>query len=234
MLVCHHVELWQGVTSKRTIEELQSQARGHSATHVSSDSIQNSISATSYSSAQPTRDDGLQQSHDLSSLSNSQCTPSSKSKHPEPKKAYIEIMAREPRAKSFGVDVLRQLCNLCYDLPRPGGSYRQDFAMKIVQALDSPFPHDENPAGGSAIPPLPPNGMLSVWIELAFSEALPLWHFVDKAYIERIPPRLWSSSSVFGRDENDKDDLALLYAIVALGQRFEICENGAHERRLQG
>lgn len=106
--------------------------------------------------------------------------------------------------------------------------------MKIVHALDTPFSLDDFPSGGSGIPALPPNEVLFSWIELAFSEALPLWHFVDKAYVERIPSRLWSTSTVFGQDENDKDDLALLYAILALGQRFEIGENGPHERRMQG
>lgn len=143
-------------------------------------------------------------------------------------------MAREPRAKPLGVDVLRQLCNFCYDLPRPGGSHRHDSAMKLVQALDNPFPLDDYPTGGSAIPALPPNEQLFIWIELAFSEALPLWHFVGKAYIERILPRMWSASAVFGQEESDKDDLALLYAILALGQRIEIGENGPNERRMQG
>jgi len=106
--------------------------------------------------------------------------------------------------------------------------------MKIVYALDTPFPLDDYPIGGSGVPPLPPNEILFTWIQLAFSEALPLWHFVDKAYIERILPRLWSTTTIFGQDENDKDDLALLYAILALGQRFEIGENGPDERRLQG
>lgn len=106
--------------------------------------------------------------------------------------------------------------------------------MKIVQALDAPFPLDDYPTGNSGITPLPPSEVLLTWIEMAFSEVLPLWNFVDKEYIENILTRMWSNSSVFGHGENDKDDIGLLYAMLALGQRIQIEESGQTERRTQG
>lgn len=138
---------------------------------------------------------------------------------------YIETIAQEPRAKLFGVDLLRQLCNLCYSLPRHGESYRHDSAMKIVHALDAPVPTSR-----SEPPVLPPSDTLFLWVELAFSEALPLWDIVDKAYVYNIITCERPSTA----DECIEDNLALLYSVLALGQRLEISENGPSERRLQG
>lgn len=143
---------------------------------------------------------------------------------------YIEILAREPRSKSYGADVLRQLCNLCYELPQHVSSHRQESAKKIVQALDAPFPFDSAPDIGAKAPSLPSGDRLFLWVELAFSEALPLWEFVDKASIYGILNRRLNSTI----DENMKDDLALLYSILALGQRLEIGEQGVEGRRIQG
>lgn len=106
--------------------------------------------------------------------------------------------------------------------------------MKIVQALDAPFPLDHYSAGGIGKAHLPDSDILFTWVELAFAEAFPLWHFVDKQYIEAILPRVWSASLGHAQDEGDKDDFGLLLAILALGQRFEVCEKGGYERRMQG
>lgn len=106
--------------------------------------------------------------------------------------------------------------------------------MKIVQGLDAPFPLDHYPMGSSGDPPLPPNEQIFSCITLAFSEALPLWHFVDQEYIQGILSRIWNPSSGFGQNESDKDDFGLLYAVLALGQRFEAGENGPNDRKMQG
>lgn len=102
--------------------------------------------------------------------------------------------------------------------------------MRIVKALDAPFPFDTPPNSRVKCPSLPPDDTLLLWVELAFSEALPLWEFVDKASIYAILDRQWNSTV----DEGVEDDLALLYSVLALGQRLEIGEQGAEERRLQG
>lgn len=146
----------------------------------------------------------------------------------------VEILARKPRAKSFGIDVLRQLYDFCYDLSQVGRCHDQNSAMKIVQALDAPFPLDQSPAGGTRNLLLPPKEFMSSWVELAFSEALLLWHFVDKEIFESLLHRMCSAWPDFGHDESDQDDLALLYAVLALGQRFDVGENTPKERRMQG
>ncbi|SMQ47618.1 unnamed protein product [Zymoseptoria tritici ST99CH_3D7] len=155
------------------------------------------------------------------------------SRTPEQTALLVETVTKEPRGKAFGIDLLRQLCNFCYDLPRPGGSHRQESALKIMQALDSPFSLDGFPTGGAGHPVLPQKDRLVAWIELAFQEALPLWHFVGKSQIEAILYRVYNTSSN-GAEESDRDDLALIYALIALGQRFEITGSMAEEHNMQG
>jgi hypothetical protein len=88
-------------------------------------------------------------------------------------------------------------------------------------------------AGGAGHAILPEKHRLISWVELAFSEALPLWRFVEKSQIEAILRRIYNTSGG-GQEESDKDDLALIYALIALGQRFEITGTMAEERRMQG
>jgi hypothetical protein len=102
-----------------------------------------------------------------------------------------------------------------------------------MQALDAPFSLDGFPYGGAGHPVLPEKNRLVSWIELAFSEALPLWRFVEKSQIEAILYRLYNTNSS-GGEESDRDDMALIYALMALGQRFEITGNMAEQRKMQG
>lgn len=71
-------------------------------------------------------------------------------------------------------------------------------------------------------------------IDIAFSEAFELWPFVDRCQVERTICRLYTTNS-FGTELSDRDDLALVYATLALGSRFDAASHVAAEaRRTQG
>ncbi|GIZ46328.1 hypothetical protein CKM354_000945600 [Cercospora kikuchii] len=144
---------------------------------------------------------------------------------------YLETLTTEPRGKAFGTDVLRQLFNYCNQIATsPYGS--QDSSMKLVQALDNPQAIDDGPVTSS--PLMPEKEITLKLVEVAFSEVFHLWPFVDRAQVDRTLFQLYNTS-LFGQEASDEDELALVYAVLALGQRFDSTTPAAAEfRRVQG
>lgn len=134
---------------------------------------------------------------------------------------YIETITTEPRGKAFGLDILRQLVNF---INHTGTSpaLPQDSSLKIVKALDSSDSVDDLLAGSmnnnALLPPAKGNALRL--IEVAFSETFQLWPFLDKAQLERTVYRLYNTNT-FGQDVGDKEELGLIYSVLALGQRFD-------------
>ncbi|KAF2216648.1 hypothetical protein CERZMDRAFT_93938 [Cercospora zeae-maydis SCOH1-5] len=144
---------------------------------------------------------------------------------------YLETLTAEPRAKAFGTDLLRQLFNFCNQIAS-SPNCPQNSSIKLVEALDNAHAIGESPVTSS---PLIPERVITLrLVELAFSEAFQLWPFVDRAQIDRTLHRLYNTSS-FGQEAGDTDELALVYAVLALGQRFDSTTPAAAEvRRIQG
>ncbi|CAK3810541.1 fungal-specific transcription factor domain-containing [Lecanosticta acicola] len=148
--------------------------------------------------------------------------------------SMVNTITCEPRGKPFGVDILRQLCNHCNQITSPPISTRPESSIKLAQALDCPNSLDLLPMNANGPPLLPAKAMVLRWINIAFSEAFLLWPFVDRPQVERTAFRLYNTNT-FGQDENDGDDLALLYALVALGQRVDMGSSlVGSERQTQG
>ncbi|KAK4631330.1 hypothetical protein CLAFUW4_03219 [Fulvia fulva] len=146
----------------------------------------------------------------------------------------LTTMTREPRGKPYGIDILRQQWNYCNQITSPPISDRPESSLKVVQALDSILPIDSIPINGNAHPLLPIKAELLHWVGIAFSEAFVLWPFIDRRYIDGIVFRLYNTNT-FGQDENDHDDLALIYSLLALGMRFDMASTAsADTRRVQG
>ncbi|KAM3423195.1 hypothetical protein BST61_g645 [Cercospora zeina] len=144
---------------------------------------------------------------------------------------YLETLTTEPRAKAFGTDLLRQLFNFCNQIASPPNC-PQDSSIKLVEALDNAQAIGDSLVTSS--PLRPEKGITMKLVELAFSEAFHLWPFVDRAQIDRTLYRLYNTS-VFGQEAGDQDELALVYAVLALGQRFDSTTPAAAEvRRIQG
>ncbi|KAF2161373.1 hypothetical protein M409DRAFT_59088 [Zasmidium cellare ATCC 36951] len=145
--------------------------------------------------------------------------------------AYLTSITTEPRG-FFGIDILRQLWNHCSATTSLNSDKSGDSSLKLVQALDAPLSIDTLPVQGA--PLLPPKTQLIHWIGVAFQEVLTLFPFVDRASVQMVVYRLYGTNT-FGQDANDKDELALLYALLALGQRFDTAKTlTAAEFRSQG
>ena len=133
--------------------------------------------------------------------------------------SYVETITTEPRGKAYGLDILRQLVNFINNTGT-SPALPQDSSLKIVQALDSSQSIDDLLAGSmnnALLPPAKDDALRLV--DIAFSEAFQLWPFVDKAQLERTIYRLYNTNT-FGQDVGDKEELGLIYSVLALGQRF--------------
>ncbi|KAK4505531.1 hypothetical protein PRZ48_003494 [Zasmidium cellare] len=145
--------------------------------------------------------------------------------------AYLTTITTEPRG-FFGIDILRQIWNHCSATTSLDSTKAGDSSLKLVQALDAPLAIDTLPVQGA--PLLPPKTQLIHWIGVAFQEVLTLFPFVDRASVQMVIYRLYGTNT-FGQDANDKDELALLYALLALGQRFDTAKTfSAEQCRVQG
>lgn len=150
----------------------------------------------------------------------------------EPPPRLIETITTEPRGKPFGIDVLRQLCNHTNQLSQPSEGLVS--SMRLVQALDNNQAADIYSDSSTSNPYLPPKEVALQLISNAFSEAFHLWPFVDRAQVDSTIYRLYNTST-FGQEPGDQDNLALVHALLALGQRFDMASNvGAGLRKTQG
>lgn len=151
--------------------------------------------------------------------------------HPPQTGAFLMSVTSEPRG-FFGIDILRQLWNRRSTTGSFDTNNGCDASLMLVQALDAPISVDNLPV--DAAPLLPPKTQLIHWIGVAFKEVLPLFPFVDRSIVQMIIYRLYNTNS-FGQNANDKDELALLYALLALGQRFDPAKTmTAAECKIQG
>ncbi|KXT17958.1 hypothetical protein AC579_9583 [Pseudocercospora musae] len=130
---------------------------------------------------------------------------------------YVDTITTEPRGKLYGLDILRQLHNLSNRI-----TLRMDVAqssIKVVEALDNSHITKELQMGAHQ-PCLPQKHETLSLITTAFSGAFHLWPFIDRTHVDNTIYRLYHTNE-FGQEPRDRDDLALLYAVLALGQRFE-------------
>ncbi|KAI5367728.1 hypothetical protein Slin15195_G028600 [Septoria linicola] len=146
---------------------------------------------------------------------------------------YIKTLTTEPRGKAFGNDILRQISNFCHQVSTSPGLLPCS-SMKIVQALDDPQCIDSLGVASTCSPLLPAKQVALRTIEIALNEAFHLWPFIDRAQVERTIYRLYNTNS-FGQEMGDKEELALVYAMLALGERFDSSTPAVAEaRRMQG
>ncbi|KAF7190308.1 hypothetical protein HII31_08639, partial [Pseudocercospora fuligena] len=142
---------------------------------------------------------------------------------------YVDTVTTEPRGKLYGLDVLRQLYNLSNRITlRMEGAQS---SIKMVEALNNS--HATNDLQTDAHQPcLPQKHETLSLITTAFSEAFHLWPFIDRTHVDNTIYRLYNTDE-FGQEPSDCDDLALLYAVLALGRRFETItvDSGSDHKR---
>jgi hypothetical protein len=122
------------------------------------------------------------------------------------------------RGRTTGVEVIQGLRNLCDTFLGDSIDYSSPVA-NIAAALDIETPFQRLPVDSSANLSFSPRPMIHRWIDLAFSEAFTLWPFIDHDSIcDQV--RDMTESAPNPADWN-KDQVGLLHAIIALGQRHD-------------
>lgn len=135
------------------------------------------------------------------------------------------LLSQSRRASSIdqgddtGVPVSFILRKVCKEL----ASFTLDSdsaTVKLATALDAPLPATYFSRDQVARIAFLPQARVSYWFDLAFTQAFTLWPFIDQ---ERLRDRLhWLlNQSSSGRASVDTDDLALIHAVIAIGQRHD-------------
>ena len=95
---------------------------------------------------------------------------------------------------------------------------KHESGSSIAQALDRPFRSPSMAAYNleSIFPP--PEAELTRWLSNALSRAFPICPFVNRVFVEYNVER-WHSEG--HSDAIEPEELGLMYALLALGQRFD-------------
>lgn len=123
------------------------------------------------------------------------------------------------RGNSTGIEIVRNLRRLCDSYvgfainPEPS-------ATKLAKALDRSFPLHYLSLDAMANVSLPSASQVRRWVDIAFTEAFSLWPFIDRQLFDFNMKRLFEQQN-FGRARSDRDNLALAFAVLALGQRYD-------------
>ena len=120
------------------------------------------------------------------------------------------------RGGCSGVEVLRRIRSLCNLLVGP--QHQQHSSYKIANTLDHSFPRHLLCMYSIQNVQLPAMAEMNRLLGIAFSRVGRLWPFIDRALVERNVERLYDIS---GSGRVDPDDRGLIYALVALGQRYD-------------
>ena len=121
------------------------------------------------------------------------------------------------RGDSTGIEIVHNLRRLCDSFV--GFTVDPDnSATKMANALDRPFPVHFLSLDSMANVSLPSEAQVHRWIDIAFTEAFTLWPFIDRQLFNFHVQRLLEQKN-FGREKFDSDNLGLIYAVIALGQR---------------
>ncbi|KAL1581737.1 hypothetical protein WHR41_09427 [Cladosporium halotolerans] len=121
------------------------------------------------------------------------------------------------RGRTTGIEVLRGLRQLCDAFVNLSVNPDQK-AAEMANALDCAAPSSDLPTISPPSPVFLSEAIVRRWIDLAFARSFVLWPFLDResfnAYVNRT-----LQAGVLGESGRDDDQLALLHAVLALGQR---------------
>lgn len=123
-----------------------------------------------------------------------------------------------PYGKSTGLEVLRRMRSLCGQYAGFSAHDDAPFIDRILNSLDviHSVKAYSSQLGTVALPPADKS---AYWIECAFHEAFCLWPFLDRSYVDRIATRFFCNDGKLEATTKNRDDLALLQMVIALGQR---------------
>lgn len=133
--------------------------------------------------------------------------------------SHVDDAVTVYRGKSTGIEVVRNLRRLCESFV--------DFTIKaenpavnMADALDRSFPIHYLSLDSMHSICMPSEAQIYRWINIAFTEAFTLYPFIDPHLFDFHVKRLLEQKN-FGREKGDNDNLGLIHAVIALGQRFD-------------
>ncbi|KAK4989692.1 Gypsy retrotransposon integrase-like protein 1 [Elasticomyces elasticus] len=125
------------------------------------------------------------------------------------------------RGQFAGLSLLQRIRSLCSDLSGQRDHAEDDESCQsFADAFDIASPDEKHESGSDSPALLPTKDKLFRRLDVAFDQALALMYCIDRDEIADKVHRLYDKEP----DDYDKDDrksLALIYALLALGRRFE-------------
>jgi hypothetical protein len=120
-----------------------------------------------------------------------------------------------------GLEILRRLRALCSDYVDIASHQEDPNINSLINSLDFSFSIQRSSAQLGAGVDLPPEAEVVYLVDVAFREAFILWPFLERGYIDAIITYLFRGRELLQDDMTNRDNLALLQAVLALGQRHD-------------
>jgi hypothetical protein len=118
-----------------------------------------------------------------------------------------------------GLEILRRLRALCSDYAGVATHQEDPNINGLIASLDFSFSIQRSSAQLGAGIDLPAEAEVVYLVDIAFREAFILWPFLERSYIDAIITYLFRGRELPQDDTTSRDNLALLQAVLALGQR---------------
>jgi hypothetical protein len=110
---------------------------------------------------------------------------------------------------------------LCSDYVDIASHQEDPNINSLINSLDFSFSIQRSSAQLGAGVDLPPEAEVVYLVDVAFREAFILWPFLERGYIDAIITYLFRGRELLQDDMTNRDNLALLQAVLALGQRHD-------------
>jgi hypothetical protein len=131
----------------------------------------------------------------------------------------VNVAPRMSYGSPCGLEILRRLRALCSDYAGVATHQEDQNTNGLIASLDFSFSIQRSSAQLGAGIDLPTEAEVVYLVDVAFREAFILWPFLEREYIDAIITYLFRGREFLQDDTTSRDNLALLQAVLALGQR---------------
>lgn len=125
-----------------------------------------------------------------------------------------------PYGKPTGLEVLWRIRTLCGRYAGFGTPDDKPLVNRMLESLDIVLSLKTYSAQIGTIS-LPPADAAAYWIDCAFREAFCLWPFLERTYVDGVANLFFCNDGTLQETTKNRDDLALLQMVIALGQRSD-------------
>jgi hypothetical protein len=131
------------------------------------------------------------------------------------------VATRMSYGSPCGLEILRRLRALCSDYAGVATHQEDSNINGLIASLDFSFSIQRSSAQLGAGIDLPGEAEVIYLVDVAFREAFILWPFLERGYIDAIITYVFRGRELLQDDTTSRDNLALLQAVLALGQRYD-------------